>query len=768
MDDLWLEDFDNLSLNDDEEEASRSLLTFRQYDYFLNQLSNHTTYQTIPIASSIQEYLTIVKSNILSEYNGFLNQSSQTKIEAKFSFDEYGHVIFTYARQSRDLPKQEDITLPELHHHAMIYQGHLCISRYHGTKKVIILKEGGRWEGRSIPTNLFNDVYGYEEIIDLGYIGDLLNEYSACCAIYINTPSIMHSIVAPRNRRRVEYGKDRPLSDSVPINDRQLSILNNLQYDIEAIQGPPGTGKSTTIYHIVNSFLPEGSVTLATCVQNKAVDAIAEKFAKVNNIKFFVYGNEQRLGMLAKEWTLDSQVMRDSRVISIIRAQYNFNSLRKLFYEKTVVEKWVELRRKKREKAADEKFGDDNDILLDTPEYEEKRLWIINDVWGRCISAYSQSKTTLLRAIRKYLNKRGSELCLELKLSEQVARTELIASSNVILCTIATASRSLLTEFDLNVKVHQINTAILDEAGNCPEHKLPLLAMLPSLQRIIMIGDQKQLQPFTYISNKDNNNNNIRGGRSDGICRNFLKGYCSYGNSCHFKHSKNRTTKATNKDPLGVFQRIESSLPSGSVQMLSEQYRMHPIICQIVSNLFYQDILTTNTNITALRVRVDPIGLYILSSLSPEETPPRSTSKHNIGEADYVVDIINSGLYKHKSIMIITFYKSQEVLIRKKLNEAKIYENADEEDSLRVLTVDQAQGSEADIVILSCVRSNLDSSIGFLSNANRMNVAISRVRQRLIIICDIGTLSSNANWCALFERSRVISSISSLPTLNNN
>ena len=73
--------------------------------------------------------------------------------------------------------------------------------------------------------------------------------------------------------------------------------------------------------------------------------------------------------------------------------------------------------------------------------------------------------------------------------------------------------------------------------------------------------------------------------------------------------------------------------------------------------------------------------------------------------------------------MIITFYKSQEILIRKKLNEAKIYESA-EEDSLRVLTVDQAQGSEADIVILSCVRSNLDSSIGFLSNANRMNVAL--------------------------------------------
>ena len=103
---------------------------------------NHTTYQTIPIASSIYEYLRIVKSNILSEYNGFLNQSSQIKIEAKFSFDKYGHVTVTRARQSRDLPKPEDISLPELHHHAMIYQGRHCISRYHGAKKVIRVKDG--------------------------------------------------------------------------------------------------------------------------------------------------------------------------------------------------------------------------------------------------------------------------------------------------------------------------------------------------------------------------------------------------------------------------------------------------------------------------------------------------------------------------------------------------------------------------------------------------------------------------------------------------
>lgn len=35
------------------------------------------------------------------------------------------------------------------------------------------------------------------------------------------------------------------------------------------LQGPPGTGKSTVIFHIINSYLPQREVALATCVQNK-------------------------------------------------------------------------------------------------------------------------------------------------------------------------------------------------------------------------------------------------------------------------------------------------------------------------------------------------------------------------------------------------------------------------------------------------------------------------------------------------------------------
>lgn len=52
-------------------------------------------------------------------------------------------------------------------------------------------------------------------------------------------------------------------------------------------------------------------------------------------------------------------------------------------------------------------------------------------------------------------------------------------------------------------------------------------------------------------------------------------------------------------------------------------------------------------------------------------------------------------------------------------------------------TVDEFQGSEADIVIVSLVRNNglpTWKSLGFLKEPNRMNVLLSRARQKLIVV----------------------------------
>jgi helicase required for RNAi-mediated heterochromatin assembly 1 len=52
---------------------------------------------------------------------------------------------------------------------------------------------------------------------------------------------------------------------------------------------------------------------------------------------------------------------------------------------------------------------------------------------------------------------------------------------------------------------------------------------------------------------------------------------------------------------------------------------------------------------------------------------------------------------------------------------------------LRVVNVDNYQGEENDIILLSLVRSNPDNNIGYLKISNRVCVALSRARQGLFI-----------------------------------
>lgn len=59
---------------------------------------------------------------------------------------------------------------------------------------------------------------------------------------------------------------------------------------------------------------------------------------------------------------------------------------------------------------------------------------------------------------------------------------------------------------------------------------------------------------------------------------------------------------------------------------------------------------------------------------------------------------------------------------------------------LEINSVDGFQGREKEVVIFSMVRSNLRGNAGFLSEERRLNVAITRARSHLVIICDSWTV----------------------------
>jgi len=114
-------------------------------------------------------------------------------------------------------------------------------------------------------------------------------------------------------------------------------------------------------------------------------------------------------------------------------------------------------------------------------------------------------------------------------------------------------------------------------------------------------------------------------------------------------------------------------------------------------------------------------------------------SFQNVDEAEAVVELVRrlrrdeTDWCSAEKIRIITFYQAQVSLLKRMLSERGLCE-------VVVATVDSSQGCEADIVIVSFVRSigggsrGGNRSAGFLSDDRRLNVALTRAKYQLICV----------------------------------
>ena len=66
--------------------------------------------------------------------------------------------------------------------------------------------------------------------------------------------------------------------------------------------------------------------------------------------------------------------------------------------------------------------------------------------------------------------------------------------------------------------------------------------------------------------------------------------------------------------------------------------------------------------------------------------------------------------------------------------------------NVRITVVDNFQGEENDIILLSLVRSNNEDNIGFLKIENRVCVALSRARKGLYIMGNMKNLLASEIW----------------------
>lgn len=159
---------------------------------------------------------------------------------------------------------------------------------------------------------------------------------------------------------------------------------------------------------------------------------------------------------------------------------------------------------------------------------------------------------------------------------------------------------------------------------------------------------------------------------------------------------------------------------------------MKPELSQFPSKHFYDGKVLDGLNVVSHKYNFNGKLLvegqnYCFLQVDGFEKQVRSGSFENYAEAQAVVKLVQqasrqmSGRWQSADrIRVICFYTAQVALIKRLLYKSRL-------SDVVVATVDSSQGSEADIVLVSFVRSRGHSkSVGFLTDDRRMNVAITR------------------------------------------
>ena len=303
-----------------------------------------------------------------------------------------------------------------------------------------------------------------------------------------------------------------------------------------------------------------------------------------------------------------------------------------------------------------------------------------------------------------------------------------------------------------------IRTVICEEAGEVIEPH-SLCTLFPSIKHAIFIGDPLQLraqvnEPEMAIENS----------------------------------KKYRLDES-------LFERMmkpsHSHIQPFPISRLNIQRRAHPVIADLMRATLYPGLEDTRSTKSYPRVAGMAERLYWLDHQHPEVRPdPRSefaTSYANPFEADMISAmvqyLVQTNEYNFGDIAVLTPYNGQLEALRKRLRgncsiwliqkdkealmdlinlESDLPETILTEDKdgkttfdvsnmLRLATIDNFQGEEAKIVILSTVRSNIDDRVGFLKSFNRINVACSRAKHGFYIIGNASLMQTTGMWSSIID-----------------
>lgn len=256
----------------------------------------------------------------------------------------------------------------------------------------------------------------------------------------------------------------------------------------------------------------------------------------------------------------------------------------------------------------------------------------------------------------------------------------------------------------------QFDVAIIDEAGRAtvPEILIPILRS----RKVILVGDHYQLPPsIAPLLREDEAIQSLIFLRENFLSESF-------------------------------FELMFKRLPAECREVLNKQYRMAPAIGDLVARLFYSSKGQRQlfNGFPDNHFEEDYLlkeSIYWVDVKGRQQQPSNSTSQENTREAKEIVDFLTelaNRVNRSISVAIITPYGAQKERIRRQLRKTGYQDGQLGLLSIYVNTVDAFQGSEADIVCYSTVRTA--GNLSFILDRKRLNVACSRAKLHLLFFGD--------------------------------
>lgn len=273
----------------------------------------------------------------------------------------------------------------------------------------------------------------------------------------------------------------------------------------------------------------------------------------------------------------------------------------------------------------------------------------------------------------------------------------------------------------LRIDKGAFDLVIIDEAARCMPSELAV--GMQSAKRVLLVGDHRQLPPL--------------------FGHEFLQGLTE-------RLPGFARTDLRKSDFERAF---ASSYGTSVARTLRLQYRMAPEIGTLVSDNFYpgEGLKTARPEphsiYATLQAPLDAQTGWLDTGRQASDSEAR-TSYVNRREATVIIEVLR-GLAANAEFLggapealklkpgeplvgVICMYAQQKLLIEELLMTSDM--TPDFRELVSIDTVDAYQGKECPIVILSMVRNNRESAMGHVKSRNRLNVALSRAMDRLLIV----------------------------------